>query len=79
MDFAEQIESSLTKFALNVTYYRKLKKLNQDELALKSHLSRNAISKIEASGIDANPTLSTMVSLSLALEIPLTKLLEFRD
>lgn len=79
MDFSEKLNDGIKKFSLNVIYYRKLRKLNQDELAIKANLSRNLISKIEANNYEANPTLTTILSLAIALEIPAAKLFEFKD
>ncbi len=79
MELEEQVSDGLTKFACNVTYYRKLKKLSQEQLAEKANLSRTILSNIEASGMDSNPRLNTVLSLAFALEIPAYKLLEFRD
>lgn len=79
MELDKLINDNLDKFSCNVTYYRKLRKMSQEQLSEKANLSRTILSNIEAPGMDSNPTLSTIISLAYALEIPAYKLLEFRD
>ncbi len=79
MELEKRVENEITMFSCNVTYYRKFKKLSQEQLAEKADLSRTILSNIEAQGMETNPTLSTILRLAIALEIPAYKLLEFRD
>lgn len=61
-------------FARNLKLLRGFRGLSQDELAQRSHMSRNAISNMERNegnvGRPADPMLSTVFRLSLALRIP---------
>lgn len=61
-------------FARNLRLMRGLRGLSQEELAMRSHMSRNAISNMERNegnvGRPADPMLSTVFRLSAALRIP---------
>lgn len=57
--------------------YRKLRGLSLDQLALKSGVSRAALSQIE--GARTNPTLSVLWKIAVGLEIPFQDLLEMPD
>lgn len=61
-------------FARNLKLLRGFRGLSQDELAQRSHMSRNAISNMERNegnvGRPADPMLSTIYRLSVALRVP---------
>ena len=69
----------LIRVGLNVAYYRKLRNWNQEELSERAKLSRTLISNIEAPNMFTNPTLSTLINIAKALQIPPAKLLEIKD
>lgn len=73
------IGKKLIKVGLNIAYYRKFKNISQDELSSRANLRRTSISNIEAPNMFTNPTLSTIFSIAKALDIPASKLLEFKD
>lgn len=79
MNIDREMGERLVKIGLNVAYYRKLKNLSQAELAEKSNLSRVQIGHLEAPNMFVNPTAGTLISIALALEIPVSKLFDFRD
>lgn len=64
------------KLGLNIAYYRKEKGLSQMQLAEAVDISRTHISRIENS--DCAVSLDVIFSIAKALEIPVTKLFEFR-
>ena len=69
----------LIKIGLNISYYRKLKNMTQDELAEKARLSRGVIGHIEAPNMYKSFSFSTLFSIAEALEIPAYQLLVFKD
>lgn len=66
-------------FSLNVAYYQKLRGLTQIQLAEKVNLSRTYISNIEAPNMQTSISLDTLFDLADALQVPASKLLEFRE
>ena len=70
-------DSYLKKFGLNVRKLRDSKKLTQNELAFNADMDRSYLSDIER-GVK-NPTLYNIYRLSLALNIPTSKLFEDMD
>ena len=68
----------LVRLGLNIAYYRRLKSLTQEELAVKSKISRAQLSHIEAPNEYVNPTVLTLIRISDALGVPLHILVELR-
>lgn len=68
-------DSYLKKFGLNLRKLRDSKKLTQNELAFNADMDRSYLSDIER-GVK-NPTLYNIYRLSLALNIPTSKLFNF--
>lgn len=64
------------KLGLNITYYRKEKGLSQVQLADKINISRTHMSRIENN--DCAVSLDVIFSIAKTLEIPVSKLFEFR-
>ena len=62
--------------SMNVSGYRKLRALNQYELAEKLHISRTYLSIIEAPNMKVNISLEILIALSEQLDVPLPKLFE---
>lgn len=65
------------KMGLNIAYYRKLSGYTQEALAEKLGIDQTHMSKIEVASVGIS--LDTLFSLSAALDIPPSRLLEFRD
>ena len=65
------------KLGLNISYYRKEKGLSQIQLAEVIDISRTHISRVENS--DCAVSLDVIFSIAKALEIPVSKLFEFRS
>lgn len=80
MDISDKTyKDRIIKIGLNVAYYRKYKNITQQQLAEKSKLSRGLISHIEAPDIYKSFTFKTLFKIADALDIPPSKLIEFRD
>lgn len=65
------------KFGLNVAYYRRMRKLTQEQLAELIGIDRTHMSNIELARTGA--FLDVVFRLADALEVPVQKLFEFRD
>lgn len=65
------------KFGLNVAYYRRMRKLTQEQLAEMVSIDRTHMSNIELARTGAS--LDVVFRLADALEVPVQKLFEFRD
>lgn len=63
---------------LNITYYRKLRDLKQEELAEVVGVSRTHLSNIEAPNVPTSVSLKLLFAIADALDIDPSKLLEFR-
>lgn len=64
------------QIGLNIMYYRKLKGITQLKLAELTSFSRNHIQQIETA--NASPSVSALLDIASALEIPIEKLFETR-
>ena len=62
-------------FSRNVKRYMQLNDMGQKELAVRSHLSQSAISKL-INGY-ATPTIRSVVNIALAFDIEVDKLIYF--
>lgn len=69
----------LIKLGLNIAYYRHLRQLTQEQLAEKVGVSRSHISRIEAANVYESFSFALLFKISDVLEIPESKLMEFRD
>ncbi len=72
-------ESRYLQLGLKISYYRKLRRLTQEELAEKVELSPAFISHVEAPNVSKAISLDTLFDIAKALEIPPYKLLYFED
>lgn len=72
-------QNRFRQLGLNIAHYRKLRGMNQLQLAEAAGLSRTHISNIEAPGGNASVSLSKLFDIADALEIPVALLFEFRD
>lgn len=66
------------QLGLNISYFRKLKGLTQEELAEKIGISRSHLSAIEAPNIVKAFSIELLFEISNALQIDCYKLLEFK-
>lgn len=62
---------------LNVSYYRRKRKLTQEQLAEMAEIERNHMSSIELA--KAGTSLDVIFRMADALEVPVHKLFEFRE
>ena len=67
------------RLGLNVAYYRKLKGYTQLQLAEAIDISRTHMSNIEAPNIVTAVSLDTLIDIANKLEIPMSKLLDFKE
>ena len=65
------------KLGLNIADYRKLRGLTQEALAEKIGVDQTHISKIEVASVGI--ALDNLFRISIALDVPPSKLLEFRE
>lgn len=77
--YDDSIGYRLKQIGLNVAYYRKLKNMNQDNLANKAQMERSAIGHLESTKYYSNPISETLLRIADALEINPGLLLEFRN
>ena len=67
------------KLKFNISYTRKMKGINQLQLAEKTGISRTHMSNIEAPCGNTCPSLDVLIDIAIALDIPVAKLFDFRD
>ena len=72
-------EQEYKMIGLNIAYYRKLKGLNQLQLAESTGLSRTHISNIEAPNMPTAVSLETLLDIADALNVPVKKLVDFHE
>ena len=71
--------SKYIQIGLNISYYRKLRGLSQEELAEKTGISRSYLSAIEAPNIVKTLSLELLFDISDALSVEPNRLLEFKE
>ena len=71
-------ENRLQQLGLSITYYRKLKGLNQEQLAEAAGISRTHLSNIEAPNAPTSISLETLFSIADVLGVEPARLLELR-
>lgn len=67
------------KLGLNIAYYRKLGGLTQLQLAEAVNISRTHLSNIEAPNMPTSVSLDTLFEIAKVLDIPVYKLLMFKE
>ena len=72
-------EEVYKKLKFNITYARKMQGLTQSQLAETAEISRTHMSNIEAPNGDTAPSLDVLIRIANALNVPVSKLFEFRD
>ena len=73
----DEYKDRYQQFGLNVVYYRKKKRLSQAQLAELVDIHRTYVSSIELGKVSVS--FDILFKLSDALEIPPSKLFEFRE
>ncbi len=68
---------SYIQIGLNILHYRKEQGLTQGELAEMTSYSRNHIQRVETAA--SAPSVAILLDIAQALQIPVSKLMEFRD
>lgn len=66
------------QLGLNISHYRKLKGLSQEELAEKIHVSRGHLSHIEAPKMTSSFSIAMLFDIADALGIETKDLFEFK-
>lgn len=74
-----KLEEKMRQIGLNISYYRKYKKMTQMQLAEKVNLSSCYISQIERGLVKKSVSLPVLISISEALDVEVNKLFEFRN
>ncbi len=74
----EQRRMQLKQLGLNVSYYRKLKGITQEDLAKATGLSRTHIGNLEAPNMQGSISLDKLFDISEVLGVPIKKLFDFR-
>lgn len=67
------------QLGLKISYYRKLKKLTQEQLAEKINCSPAFIGHVEAPSIQKAISMDTLFDIAAALDVPAYKFLKFDD
>ena len=76
---SKENEFKYIQLGLNISYYRKLAGLTQEELAESAMISRSHISALEAPNIIHNVSLEVLFNISAAIGVEPFRLLEFKD
>ena len=77
MDYKRMNELRL--LGLTIAYYRRARGLTQMELAEMVHISRTHMSNIEAPNAKTSVSITLLMDIADALDIPLTYLFDFHD
>ena len=75
----EKRANQYRQLGLTIAYYRKLRGLTQMQLAECVDLIRTHISNLEAPNMPTSISLDKLFDISETLEIPISKLFEFRE
>lgn len=69
----------LIQLGLNIAYYRRLRGLTQQELAMEISISRTHLSNLEAPGKVTSISLEKLFAISEVLRIPVSALFTFPE
>ena len=69
--------NGFTKIGLNISYYRRLRGLSQEQLAEAADISRQWLGQVEAPGLVCPLSIETLFSIADALEVEPAALLDF--
>lgn len=75
----QEFEKEYRQLGIKIGYYRKCRKLSQEQLAALAHLSKSYIAQIEAPNMATQCSLQTIFIIARALNIPVHKLFEPED
>lgn len=78
-EMTEKRENQYRQLGLTIAYYRKLRGLTQLQLAECAELSRTHISNLEAPNMPTSISLDKLFDISEILDVPISKLFEFRE
>ncbi len=73
----DEFKDLYQQFGLNVVYYRKKKRLSQTQLAEMVDIHRTYVSSIELGKVSVS--FDILFKLAQVLEVPVSKLFEFRE
>ncbi len=71
-------EEKYRQLGLNISHYRKIKGLSQEQLAEMVHISRGHLSHIEAPNMSSSFSIAMLFDISTALGIEVKQLFEFK-
>lgn len=77
MSFEHEFELEYKQIGLKIAYYRKLQGLTQEKLAEKLGVATSYIGQIEAAGMHKPISLTTLLRIAQALNVPAYRFLEF--
>ena len=77
LNFGHKFELEYKQIGLKVAYYRKLKGLTQEQLAERLDVSTAYIGAIEAPNLHKPISLTTLLRIARALDVPAYRFLEF--
>lgn len=72
-----EFEQEYKQIGLKIAYYRKLKGLTQEQLAEEMGVATSYIGQIEAAGMYKPISLTTLLRIARALNVPAYKFLDF--
>ncbi|MDY3249616.1 MAG: helix-turn-helix transcriptional regulator [Candidatus Choladocola sp.] len=75
----EKRANQYRQLGLTIAYYRKMRGLTQLQLAEYTNLSRTHISNLEAPNMATSISLDKLFDISEVLDVPISKLFEFRE
>ncbi|MCC8045470.1 MAG: helix-turn-helix transcriptional regulator [Clostridiales bacterium] len=76
---SEKRKKQYRQLGLTIAYYRKMNGMTQLQLAEAINVSRTHLSNIEAPNMPTSVSLDLLFDISDVLEIPISKLFEFRE
>lgn len=78
-EMTEKRENQYRQLGLTIAYYRKMRGLTQLQLAECVELSRTHVSNLEAPNMPTSISLDKLFDIAEALDIPVSRLFEFRE
>ena len=75
----EKRANQYRQLGLTIAYYRKMRGLTQLQLAEYTNMSRTHISNLEAPNMATSISLDKLFDISEVLDVPISKLFEFRE
>lgn len=74
-----KLEEKMRQIGLNISYFRRYRRMTQMQLAEKVSLSCCYISQIERGLVKKSVSLPVLISIAEALDVEVGKLFEFRN